>query len=95
MPGSNIETNRKVKGCSNFFSQKIPKISAVRSVGRPKYLTEKQSRQIQKLACEQKMSFAQIQEQLQLPCTSRTVNIVLSNNPTVQFKKFKGNPPSF
>ena len=39
------------------------------------------------------MSSVQIQEQLQLPCTSRTVRNVLSNNPTAQFKKFKGKPP--
>ena len=39
------------------------------------------------------MSSAQIQEQLQLPCTSRTVRNVLNNNPIVQFKEFKGKPP--
>ena len=36
------------------------------------------------------MSSAQIQEQLQLSCTSRTARNVLNKNPIVQFKE---NPP--
>lgn len=94
MSGSNIA--RKIgrsKAAVNSFLRNPEDYGSKKRTGRPKSLTARQSRQIRKLACGQKMSSSQIQEHLQLPCTSRTVRNVLSNNPIVQFKKFKGKPP--
>ena len=81
------------KAALNYFIRNPEVYSSKKRTGRPKSLTERHSRQMWKLACEQKMSSDHIQEQLQFPCTSRTVRNVLSNNPIVQLKKkLKENP---
>ena len=91
--GSNITKKiGRSKAAINCFLRNPEVYDSKKHSGRSKSLTERQARQIRKLACGQKMSSAQIQEQLQLPCSSRMARNVLSNNSIVQFKNIKENP---
>ena len=74
MSESNIA--RKIgrsKAAVNCFLRNPENYGSKKCTDRPKSLTERQSRQIRKLACGQKMSSAQIQEKLQLSCRGLTV----------------------
>ena len=94
MFGSNVVRKKgSSKDVVNSFFRNPESYGTKKRSRRPKSLAESRSRQIRKLACRQNMSSAQIQEQLQLPCTSRTVKNVLGNNLINLFKKFVGKLP--
>ena len=90
MSGFNIAIKiGRFKTAINSFLRNSEDFDSKKRIGRPKFLTERQSRQIRMLAYGQKMSSAHIHENLQLPCTRRTVRNVLKSNLIVQSKKNK------
>lgn len=61
--------------------------------GRPEILTRRQKRRIVRRACEKKETANEVRQNLSLPCSTRTVQNVLSKHPQVSYGKFVSRPP--
>lgn len=61
--------------------------------GRPEILTRREKRRIVRRACEKKETANEIRQNLSLPCSTRTVQNVLSKHPQVSYGKLVSRPP--
>lgn len=55
--------------------------------GRPEILTRRQKRMIVRRVCEKKETAKEVRQKLSLPCSTRTVQNVLSKHPQVSYGK--------